>query len=93
MIQAEKLEMKGIKFVQPLQFGDWPLKKIEGIIGDIKGKYSNFNDFELLGVNRGGYNKCQGYGEHKPCDELIESYGSITFIRKGMREITTYGSV
>lgn len=90
MSDAEKSEMKGIRFVQPLEFGDWPIEKVEEVITTIRNKYSNFDEFELLGVDRGGYSKCQG---HEECDELMPTYGTITFIRKGIRQVTTYESV
>lgn len=70
----------GITFKQPLQFGDWPLEKIEEIIADINKKY-DMSKHELESVNRGGYTKCQGYSEHKACDDLVPTYGAIVWKR------------
>jgi hypothetical protein len=72
-----------ITFKVPLIFGDWPLEKIEQIIKDTEEK-NDLSDFEIEFVERGGYLKCQGYGDHKACDELRESYGQIVWKRKGL---------
>lgn len=70
----------GITFRLPLIFGDWPLEKIEKIIADINDKY-DMSKHELQVVERGGYIKCQGYGEHEACDDLVTTYGAIVWKR------------
>lgn len=70
----------GITFEQPLEFGDWPLEEIEKVIADLNEKY-DLSKHELEFVSRGGYRKCQGYGEHEACDDLLPGYGRIVWRR------------
>lgn len=74
--------MHGSSFIQPLQFGEWPIDKVESLIKEIATKYDNIDDYEISHVDRGGYIKCTGYGEHQACDELIGTFGKIVWILK-----------
>lgn len=73
-----KRKVPGIKLVQPLMFDDWPEEQILPIIAKIQEEY-DLSNFELDYINRGGYTKCRGNGDHKACDELIITGGQIVF--------------
>lgn len=70
----------GITFIQPLVFDDWSLEKVQDVIKDINDKY-DMSKHDLDYVSRGGWQKCQGYGSHEPCDDLVETMGKIVWKR------------
>lgn len=70
----------GLTFHLPLQFGDWPVEKIQEIIKNTEAEY-NLNDFRLDYVSRGGYQKCQDPYHQEPCEDLVETFGQITWKR------------
>lgn len=71
---------KGVTFIQTLTFGDWPIDKIEEIISELHTEW-DLSKHELDYINRGGYQKCQGYDSHKACDEILETMGKIVYKR------------
>ena len=71
---------QGVTLVQPLNFGDWPLEKVQEVIADIESRY-DMSKHELDYVSRGGWQKCQGYADHEPCDEIVPTMGKIVWKR------------
>lgn len=66
----KKQMMRGVEFIQPLEFGDWDMQKVQRVLADLENKYSNYNDFELVHIDRGGYEPCHC---EPGCTEILET--------------------
>lgn len=78
-----KLDIMPLEIRWPISEGYFPdleqaKKLVEEKSAEVKKRYKYWKLYEFNGMSF-GYSKCRGYGDHKACDEIVPSFGTITF--------------